>query len=92
MAWLIIRVCNDRRGKNTADILKCQSKLGTPHPQDVAALADKSGIEVNTDGGTPSLRQWPWSVVAYTSRRKEGIGRVGTHIHLPARPKRKTAS
>ena len=92
MAWLIIRVCNDRQWKNTTDILKRRSKLCTPHPRDVAELAERFGVEVNTNGGLVPVREWPWSVVAYTSRRKDGIGRSGGQFtSLAARPKRKAA-
>ena len=94
MAWLIVRVFDDRQGINTTDILKRPgARLGDPNVSDVASLvADCTGIEVHTSLSPTLRREWPWSVVAYTSRRKDGIGRVGLHIHLPARPKRKAAS
>lgn len=94
MAWLIVRVFHDRRGVNIADILKRRAPLGDPKASDVAALvAEYTDAEVHTSCGPTLCREWPWSVVAYTSRRKDGIGRpIGLHIHLPARPKRKEPS
>jgi hypothetical protein len=95
MAWLIVRVFDDRQGINTTDILKRPGvRLGDPNASDVAALvAEYTDAEVHTSFEPTLRREWPWSVVAYTSRRKDGIGRlVGLHIHLPARPKRKAAS
>lgn len=94
MAWLIVRVFHDRQGVNMADILKRRAPLGDPKASDVAELvAQCTDAEVHTSLKPTLRRDWPWSVVAYTSRRRDGIGRpVGLHIHLPARPKRKEAT
>lgn len=92
MAWLIIRVCGDRQGKNTFNVLRGRSKLCTPKRSDVARLAEKFGVEAHIDGGIASHKEWPWSVVAYTSRSRDGIGRSGgQYVSLMARPKRREA-
>lgn len=89
MAWLIVRVCDDRQGKNTIDLFKQRSKLCTPTTEDVAHVAERFGVEVHTTFPKPAThKEWPWSVVAYTSRSRDGIGRSGGQfIHLPAKPK-----
>lgn len=91
MSWLIVRVFHDRQGITVADILKRRAPPGDPKASDVAALvAECTDAEVHTSLEPTLRREWPWSVVAYTSRRRDGIGRpTGMHIHLPARPKRR---
>ena len=95
MAWLIIRVCGDRQGRSvsTFDVLKQRSKLCTPKTDDIAQLADKHGVEVHTSPSKQaSHKEWPWSVIAYTSPSKDGIGRAGgQYVSRPARPKRRGA-
>ncbi len=92
MAWLIIRVCDDRQGKHTVNVLKKRSKLGDPKTSDVVQLAEKHGIEIHASFKPPPRREWPWSVVAYTSPSWDGIGRArGQYIHLVARPRRREA-
>ena len=92
MAWLIIRVCDDRQGKNTVDVLRKRSKLCDPKTSDVAQLAEKHGIEVHVSFRPAPRKEGPWSVVAYTSRSREGIGRSGgQYVSLAARPKRHEA-
>lgn len=91
MGWLIIRVFNDRIGKNVIDVLKKRSALGTPDAQEVARLTERFGVEANLSASRPlPHKEWPWSIAAYTSRSRDGIGRaVGQFIFLPARPKKK---
>lgn len=92
MAWLIIRVCDDRQGKNTVDVFRERSKLCTPKRSDVVRLAERFGVEAHIEGGMASRKAWPWSVVAYTSPSWDGIGRAGgQYIHLVARPRRREA-
>ena len=62
MAWLIIRVCDDRQGKHTVDVLRKRSKLCDPKTSDVARLAEKHGIEVRVSFQPPPRKEWPWSI------------------------------
>ncbi len=88
MAWLIIRVCDDRQGKHTVDVLRKRSKLCDPKTSDIAQLAEKHGVEVHISFRAPPRKEWPWSIVAYTSRSKDGIGRSGgQYVSLAARLK-----
>lgn len=92
MAWLIIRVCDDRQGRHTVEVLKKRSKLGDPKTSDVAQLAAKHGVEVHASFKPPPRKEGPWSIVAYTSRSRDGIGRSGgQYVSLAARPKRREA-
>lgn len=92
MAWLIVRVYDDRRGKNTVDVLKQPSKPRTPETGDIAQLTEKCGIEVFHDNdGVATRKEWPWSILAYSSHSRDGLGhirRTGV-VSLPARPKRR---
>lgn len=92
MAWLIIRVCDDRQGRNTVDVFRKRSKLCDPKTSDVAQLAAKHRVEIHVSFQPPPRKEWPWSVVAYTSPSWDGIGRAGgQYVHLAARPKRREA-
>ena len=92
MAWLIIRVCDDRQGRNTVDVLRERSKLCDPKTSAVAQLAEKHGIEIHVSFQPPLRKEWPWSAVVHTSRSRDGIGRAGgQYLHLAARPKRREA-
>jgi len=94
MAWLIVRVYDDRQGKNLVELLKQPTKPRTPETEDIAQLAGASGVEVHGGDGAALRKEWPWSLVAYTSRSRDGIGnmRLTSAVSLAARPKRKVAS
>lgn len=86
MAWLILRVYDDRQGRNLVQIAKMPAKLGSPSLADIEELATVCKIEVSD--GPATRKGWPWSVIAYTSRSKDGIGRSGgMPMRLPARPR-----
>ena len=90
MAWLIVRVYDDRRQRNLINVLKQQSKPRTPETGDIAQLTEKRGIEVYDSDGIPPRKKWLWSILTYSSHSRDGIGhirRTGV-VSLLARPKR----
>jgi hypothetical protein len=89
MAWLILRVYDDRQGKNLVELLKQPAKPRTPETEDIAQLAEQCSVEVHDGEGAAPRKTWPWTVVAYTSRSRDGIGNMRRTfaVSLAARPR-----
>lgn len=72
--WLIARVTTD--GRDTVDrFARGHTPPGEPRLAEVQALLDRHGYDVTM--GSVDRAEWPLLVVAYRSRNKEGIGRLG---------------
>lgn len=89
MAWLIVRIYDDRQGRNLVQVAKKHVK-GRAEASDIDELCTLCSVETQ-DGAKAARREWPWSVTAHTSRSRDGIGRSTGLVRLAARPKRKAA-
>ncbi len=81
--YLVIRVSKERNGRDTADLFTGPLQLGEPRFLEVQALARKHGYDVAPVIGKITAefrREWPWTITAYTSRRKDGVGRCGSSL------------
>jgi hypothetical protein len=87
MGYLILRVSKERDGRDTADLFSMRYRLGEPLLVDIARLAGRHGCAVHSVIGCRRGSEWPWTVFAYTSKRRDGFGRSGSSIQAwHARP------
>jgi hypothetical protein len=82
--YLVLRVSKERNGRDTADLFTGPAQLGEPTFLEVQKLARKHGYDVAPIIGRyrtePVRKEWPWTITAYTSREKSGMGRCGSSL------------
>lgn len=83
--WLIARVSTTGRD-TVATFSKGHQPVGDARFDDVQRLANQHGYEIRTMLGRVDRQEWPLLVIAYKSRRSDGVGRLGgQYMTWPAR-------
>lgn len=80
MGYLIVRLSTQRDGKGPGPLLAKRAKLFEPAFFEVEKQARKLGVEIRSPVGEYDRALWPWTIVAYTSFRKDGVGRSGSSL------------
>ncbi len=75
--WLIARITTD--GRDCVErFARGNTRAGEPRLTEVQSLLAKHGYETTMSlTGRLDLRKWPYLVIAYRSRNRDGIGRLG---------------
>lgn len=74
--WLIARITTDGRD-TVAKFSRGHTPPGEPRIGEVQALLAKHGYEATMGLYSRNHPHWPLLVIAYRSRNREGIGRLG---------------
>ena len=75
--WLIARITTNGRDR-VEQFSRGHTKPGEPKIAEVQALLAQHGFEATMSlTGRPDRERWPLLVIAYRSRNRYGIGRLG---------------
>lgn len=93
MGWLVIRIeekagetCPESERPPPVEILRARHALRDPAPARIHALAEANGYDIAPVLYSSAQGLWPLTGVVYTSRNRDGHGRVGSSIQrLPVR-------
>jgi hypothetical protein len=85
MGFLIVRVTPRNDPHEEIATFAARSALGEPRYSAVRTVARRNGYDIQSvlttyQVGPEERAHWPLSIIAYTSRNREGVGRTGSSI------------